>query len=475
MATLKDLLKSRQEETYGISGITLIESRGLVNIPRQAALLVSSPNAVADLIGNQIGGAFGGSAKRPSDTIFKNNLPFTKPISVIPTLSQLRNAVEEGETYFVKPTPAPGSIFAKLKQGGTSLAGMAQSAAIGAINQFGSKAGASDFKDYVEKLKNPDTIETYGGEKSIDPVTNKIKSKTHKFSEYATVYGKESDETSYTRKGISERKNTKISGRKSQWDIINEKVLKAGDVTEDDKTAGQVLKDLKKDNTNIGAPYVAFKIYGKETQPNSNIILPGTITGISEDFAPEINSFKYVGSPFNVYRYGGVERTLKFDLKMYYLDQATKISMKKNLDRLRQLVFPDENISAVEYNNSNGYSPLFFTPNLVYLTINGLYDDVLGIIDTLSFTIDDNTPWATTSNLTDGSSVRAHPTVINVSLGMKIIEHPAIKIDGKNAKFVYGESKENKYVNYFTGLDEYQTNYDEASFRKKIISMFTKQ
>ena len=149
--------------------------------------------------------------------------------------------------------------------------------------------------------------------------------------------------------------------------------------------------------------------------------------------------------------------------------------MKKSLDRLRQLVFPDENLSAVEYNNNKGYSPLFFTPNLVYLTINGLYEDVLGIIDTLSFTIDDNTPWATTSNLTDGSSVRAHPTVINVSLGMKIIEHPAIKIDGKNAKFVYGESKENKYVNYFTGLDEFQTNYDEALLRKKIISMFTKQ
>jgi len=445
MATLKDLLKSKEVEIYGISGTALIESKGLVNIPRQAAVLASSPNAVADLIGNQIGGALGGSAKRPSDTIFKDNLPFTKPISVIPTLSQLRNAVEEGETYFVKPSPSPGSIFAKLKQGGTSLSGMAQSAAIGAINQFGSKAGASDFKDYVEKLKNPDTIETYGGAKSIDPVTNKIKSKTHKFSEYATVYGKGAGETSYTRQGISARKYTKTSGGKSQWDIINEKVLKAGDVTEDDKTVGKVLEDLKKDNQNINTPYVVFKIYGKEKQPNSNIILPGTITGISEDFAPEINSFKYVGSPFNVYRYGGVERTLKFDLKMYYLDQATKISMKKSLDRLRQLVFPDENIAAVEYNNTKEYSPLYFTPNLVYLTINGLYENVLGIIDTLSFTIDDNTPWATTSNLTDGSSVRAHPTIINVSLGMKIIEHPSVEKSGNSHKFVYGESKENKY------------------------------
>ena len=82
MATIKDLFNKQNKDLYGLSGKAIIESRGLINPPRGAALLTSSPNALADLIGNQIGGALKGSANRPSDTIFKNNTPFSKPISL---------------------------------------------------------------------------------------------------------------------------------------------------------------------------------------------------------------------------------------------------------------------------------------------------------------------------------------------------------------------------------------------------------
>ena len=73
MATIKDLFKKQNKDLYGLSGKLIIESRGLINPPRAAALLTSSPNALADMIGNQIGGLLKGSANRPSDTIFKNN------------------------------------------------------------------------------------------------------------------------------------------------------------------------------------------------------------------------------------------------------------------------------------------------------------------------------------------------------------------------------------------------------------------
>jgi hypothetical protein len=90
MATILDLFKSKQTvgkstEIYGLSGTTLIESRGLIDASRAAALAVSSPNAVADLIGSAASGLIGGAANRPSDTIFKDNKPFTKPISIIST------------------------------------------------------------------------------------------------------------------------------------------------------------------------------------------------------------------------------------------------------------------------------------------------------------------------------------------------------------------------------------------------------
>ena len=71
MATLQDLFKSQKKDLYGKSEAIRIDSRGLINPPRGAALLLSSPNTIGDLIGNQVAGAFRGSANRPSDTIFR--------------------------------------------------------------------------------------------------------------------------------------------------------------------------------------------------------------------------------------------------------------------------------------------------------------------------------------------------------------------------------------------------------------------
>ena len=133
-----------------------------------------------------------------------------------------------------------------------------------------------------------------------------------------------------------------------------------------DKDYNEIGADLiDQNNSTIQTPYVLFKLYGKKDQSSGNIILPGTISGLSEDFAPEINSFRYVGSPFNLYRYGGVERSIKFDVKLYYFDLPSRISMKRTLDKLRMLVFPDENISAIKYKNNdntrNSYRR-FFNP-----------------------------------------------------------------------------------------------------------------
>ncbi len=80
MATIQDLFKSQKKELYGKENIR-IESRGFIDPPRAAALLASSPNRIGDILGNQIAGALGGSANRPTDTIFKGTAFFRKPIS----------------------------------------------------------------------------------------------------------------------------------------------------------------------------------------------------------------------------------------------------------------------------------------------------------------------------------------------------------------------------------------------------------
>jgi hypothetical protein len=199
--------------------------------------------------------------------------------------------------------------------------------------------------------------------------------------------------------------------------------------------AGVILddKDLKKvaDSSKIGASFIKIKPYGT----NHSLLFPATVTGISESITPEWNAFKYIGSPYNTYRYGGVERTLNFEFKLYYLDEVTKETMLTNLNSLKELAFPYNKPSSIGYSDtkSDGTTSikqvaLAFAPNLIELTINGLYNNIFGFITTLEFSIDDTTSWAATEWFGNEEENKLYPTVINVSFGMTIIEnHQLVK------------------------------------------------
>jgi hypothetical protein len=426
MATILDLFKSQKNNIYGKLDNIRIESRGLINPPRGAALLASSPNALADLIGGQIGGALGGTANRPDDTIFTNDSFLAKPISLFKTPETLRNAIEAGTPYYVKKSPSPESIFNKIKQGTSSPMGVA--ANIG----FGLLKGLKD--------RNPTRDNPYGA-KYITTFDGKTINETKTFSDFyqenvqsKNILGK----TETVGGQIKKRADNEFLKGKS-FDIINTKILES--LTTNDNFTDKAFETFKEENT-LNTPFVYIQTYGKI---DSGILLPGTISGISEEVAPQISEFKYVGSPFSVYKYGGVARTLKFELKLYYYDIRTKITMQKNLDKLRKLVFPDEDISVNTYNNNAGVSPMLYNPNLVYLTINGLYDSLFGIIDGLSISIEEGTSWGSEdifnpnfTGKTKGAEI--YPSVISVSMGMKIIENPDIK----DSKYIYNFSKSKK-------------------------------
>jgi hypothetical protein len=438
MATIKDLFKQQNKDLYGLKGKLFIESRGLINAPRAAALIVSSPDALSDLIGNQIGGALGGSANRPTDTIFKNNTAFLNPpISLGKTRVGLQDAIDAGTKYLVKDKPAPASIFAKIKQGGSSPAGLATAAAASALNTFGSKKALNKLKDKLKGKRGEQ--DEYGTKWKMKEDGKRIVDDEVLFSNFAPTYLKEKNyytkASEYSQNGIAEtlRKNSRPSEGKSQLDLINYNILTV--LKSDKELSKGTLDALIKTNEQIQTPYVLIKRYNK---PNDNILLPGTISGITDESTPEWSNFKFIGSPFQQYRYQGVERSISFSLKMYYTDNDTKLSMQKSLDKLRTLVYPEEDISVITYpKNSDGtlsYSPLGFNGNFIYLTVNGLYNDLFGLVESLSIEIDDAGVWATTSdNFMDGSDVKPYPTVINVSLGFKIINNPKIE----NNKYVY--------------------------------------
>jgi hypothetical protein len=250
-------------------------------------------------------------------------------------------------------------------------------------------------------------------------------SATKIFSEHAPVYEKinlNPNRKKYN--GDFVQTATKTRENKNTFDLVNYELL---------TNSYDNWEDFEKLNENLNIPFVMLQIYDS----SEKIFLPGTISGLSEDFSPEWNGFKYVGSPFNVYRYGGIERSIKFELKLYYTDAATKKTMVNNLNRIRKIVYPSEDLISINYPNNGGYSPVVFKPNLVYLTINGLYQRLFGLIDSLSFSIDDNTPWPVTTDDMDMIKEKPHPAVINISFGFKVIENPEIKEENGKKKLVY--------------------------------------
>ena len=435
MATIKELFKSQKKDLYGLAGTILIESRGIINAPRGAALLTSSPDAIADLIGNQLGGAFGGSANRPSDTIFKNNKVLSKPITLLaPTHALLRDSVKKGDAYFIKPSPALDSVIGKIKQGSSSPAAAIAGAAIGAVNTIGS---VGRIKDLVDKIKRKTTEHEYYGpkfshrdkkeKKGVDTVKN--------FSNYFPTYTEEANTITgrkeWVQSAINERKN------KNGFDQINSSIINV--LAKNESLKDSDLETFKKDNL-VKVPYVLIQKY-EDKSSNDNILLPGTISGFSESIAPEWNSFKYIGSPFNIYKYSGVERTITFGLKLYYLDTDSKITMQRNLDKLRKLVYPDQNISATTYPNSE-YSPLAFTGNLVLITVAGLLEQRLAIITSMEITIDDATPWSITDTNVDGDyKNEPYPAAIDISFGMTLLETHGVKKQNDGFIFDYNFTK----------------------------------
>jgi hypothetical protein len=424
MATLQDLFKSRQTELYGKSEKIRINSLGLINPPRGAALLASSPNAIADLIGNQVSGVLKGSANRPGDTIFKNNTVFAKPISL------LLQSPEANTPYFVKKSPAPASVIARIQQGASSPLGVAANIGLGLAKVAITKGGLKQLSAGLKAKSNDEQFGTKFGQASKYSSKSVLK-EDKKFTEY--YVGKDSK--------LKKREGATLY----KWDDARDGI-QATETFDSIKD----LKDVAKEYSNTNQVWVSFGKYG------TTKVVPfvGAISGISEDIASEWSDFKYVGSPFKVYRYGGVERTLKFDLKLYYLTGTEKDVMIRKINFLKSLAFPFDEVSMVSYAESNEFTdntPTMFSPNLVHLNIEGLYNNILGIVDSIGFTIDDNTVWANNNPyMESGGDSSLYPSVINVSISMKIIE---------NHKITSGEGETKTYRYNFDGYNEDGNKY----------------
>lgn len=386
MPTILELFNSNAEDLYG-KEIFRIESRGFVNPPRVAALAASSPNTLADLVGGQLAGAIGGTANRPSDTIFKKGNALAKPVTLTAaTTALLRDVVEAGTDYVIKQKPSPDSVLNNLSQGGSSPRGVATNLGLQALNKYGSKSGLKQLKKDLSKKPKLKTNGSFGAKlyTNEEPFSSELKKQANAYR---------------------------------FWDKSNEELLNKVAFEDDSE-----LQEWIDDNRFQNQVPITFQKYGK----TSIIPFVGAISGISEDVSPEWSNFKYVGSPFKTYRYGGVERSVKFNLKLYYMGIASKQTMIKKIEYLKSLAFPDEKIAQMTYGGSQN-AQYGFSPNLIIFSIGDLYKNMFGYVENLSFSIEDNTVWSNFNPKNESNGDNSlYPSVMDVSIGIKIIENNSI-------------------------------------------------
>jgi hypothetical protein len=109
-----------------------------------------------------------------------------------------------------------------------------------------------------------------------------------------------------------------------------------------------------------------------------------TITGISENLSPSWTGFRMIGSPFSSYIYDSIERTVGFSLKLYASNPLEHKQNWDNINKLSKLVYPlgyiGEAVGAIQ-------------PPITNLTLGDMYIDKFGFIESLSYTIDDDSTW----------------------------------------------------------------------------------
>jgi hypothetical protein len=433
--------------------------------------------------------AMGGSANRPSDTIFaKADAPGAIDAIAIggekkDSHFNLQNVVKPGTSYWVSRAPAEvpwyfgvlkgtpddikkqamGLLMSEAKKQVGKLIGKAVTNMV--KKRLAKKFGIS-LKDAPAQPKDP-KFEYYVPGYFVDDNENVNKEKTPKnFTKYVRKDGTKLNERTdkdIIYAGITQTLNKIGSDKASQFDLINQDILNTLYYKDENDLKTNLLDKI--DGTDGQQTVLIIKPFGKDY----SLAFPGAISGISEDLSPEWSDFKYLGSPFKSYKYNGIERSLKFELKMYYTTSAEKIIMIQKINSLKELVFPYDEITAVKYQGNDNYSQLAFSGNYIRLSLGGLYNNLFGFIDSLSFNVEDNIVWASNSQDTKD---KPYPSVVNVSFSMKIIEDGFVKDSGTltgQKRFVYPNFDGFPYL--VGGHSPISTLLDDKAFTNNINNM----
>ena len=370
---------------------------------------------------------------------YSSKLPYSKQISNVKFNSKSVSKVDKGATDITKKV-VQLSVDAKQKLGESSsnlTASLKQKFPQGgntALDEFldkqKSEASAAKLKEpsydnpYTKILgdynKNEDGKPTplvKGGDKygridlkSVSPAYG-IKRTNDKFgkspyafedtkkiiSKYKDHWKKELNDPTKPYTGVTGSKKTPTietkfginSGGTNKGDLINKDYGVDGKGNGDDK-------DL-----------ITFSI--TDIRNSKKVYFRTIVTSLSETVSPTWDSAKFVGNPYSYYTYGGVERTLSLQLKMYCMNAAELAKMWERIQFLTSLTYP-----MIDSNN-------LVNPPFVKFTLGHIHKDKSAFINSLSYTIPDDGVWETEN------PTQQLPKIVEVQMEFKYVEYIGIE------------------------------------------------
>jgi len=125
-------------------------------------------------------------------------------------------------------------------------------------------------------------------------------------------------------------------------------------------------------------------LYFRNIVTGETVHFRGTITGLSETVTPSWSSGKFSGNPFSYHTYDSIERQVAFNFTIYPMNSAELANNWTKIEFLTSLTYP--------LGYQSGQIGSVRAP-IIYFTMGDLYKDKVCFIDSLSYTIPDNSTW----------------------------------------------------------------------------------
>jgi hypothetical protein len=142
------------------------------------------------------------------------------------------------------------------------------------------------------------------------------------------------------------------------------------------------------------------------------IAMRATITGLSDSFSPSWSRIDILGYPAGAYSYNTFERSVSFNFIVAATSRSEMIPIWRKLNYLATYTMPD-------YVGNRPTGPF------MRLTLGDLYKNAPGFIESLSYSVPDETTWdiADDYDKDDNPDAKQLPTVIEVSVTYKMISN----------------------------------------------------